>query len=116
MRICYIHGSALVCFTFREKRSFCRGKILFVNGNPLPNTPKRTRVLFRQIAAMELKKSSPKLGKFVSYANQSITNRGFRGVFHGLISLLPAAGELLEHFQERCPRDDCATGESLAHA
>ena len=57
MSICYIHGSALVCFTLRKKRSFCRGNVLLVNSDPLPNTPKRTGVLFGQIGAMELQKS-----------------------------------------------------------
>ncbi len=96
MRICYIHGSALICFTLREKRSFCCGKILLVNGNPLPNTPKRARVLFGQIGAMELKKGSPKLGKFVSYTDQPFTDRGFRVVFHEPISLLPSRQGILK--------------------
>jgi hypothetical protein len=88
MSICYIHGVVLVCFTLQKKGSFCRGKVLLVNGNPLPNTPKRTRVFFGQIGTMELQKGSTQLGKFVSYTGQSFTDRGFRGVFHGLISWL----------------------------
>jgi len=53
-------------------------------------------MLFGQIGAMELKKGSPKLRKLVSDTDESFTDRGFRGVFHVLISLLPSRQGILK--------------------